>query len=343
MAVVINGAEHSKEKIKRIISAQEAGFHRAFLAMVKEITEAHTLEEMAVLLSRGQIDEALAILNTAIPTFATQFSTAYTASAQATAAFLSKEALTATVAFDQMNARAVREMTRNKLELIVEMQDEADRAARQSIRHALRRGTAAGQNPIEQARAIRSSIGLTESQQRAVNNYRRYLTEGPGGSPMKSGEALSRKLRDRRYDALVRDAMANETAIPRDKVNHLVDRYYNRYIKYRARVIARTEALRAVHMGSHEMYQQAIDMGQFTEQQVLRTWSSANDGRTRDTHLYLNGQTRGFDEPWETENGPIRFPCDPQAAAAETVQCRCAVLTRILDEHQVQAITDVNY
>ena len=54
------------------------------------------------------------------------------------------------------------------------------------------------------------------------------------------------------------------------------------------------------------------------------------NGRERDTHLLLNGQIKRWGEAWETKNGPIRYPGDPDAPAVETIQCRCALSTRII-------------
>ena len=51
----------------------------------------------------------------------------------------------------------------------------------------------------------------------------------------------------------------------------MVERYRERYVKYRAEVIGRTEALRAVHAGNYEGYLQAIDEGAINREELQRT------------------------------------------------------------------------
>ena len=72
------------------------------------------------------------------------------------------------------------------------------------------------------------------------------------------------------------------------------------------------------------MYQQAIDDGTLQSTQIVRTWITAKDERVRSSHAVLNGQRRNYGEPW----GVLRYPGDPSAPAAETVQCRCVLTTR---------------
>ncbi len=118
--------------------------------------------------------------------------------------------------------------------------------------------------------------------------------------------------------------------LPRERVDSLVEHYTRRFIRYRSEVIGRTEALRSVHEGNEEAYRQAIASGDIDPAKLRRKWETRVDGRERDTHLLLDGQERLWDQPWQTKNGPIRYPGDPAAPAAETIQCRCAISTRLM-------------
>ena len=42
------------------------------------------------------------------------------------------------------------------------------------------------------------------------------------------------------------------------------------------------------------------------------------------------GQVRGIDEPFIVGGAQLRYPGDPQGPARETVQCRCALTTRLV-------------
>jgi len=196
---------------------------------------------------------------------------------------------------------------------------------RAATRLALVDGIARGLNPRDQARNFRSSVGLTELQQAAVINYRRLLE----GTNAQRGEALRRELRDKRFDRTVRSSMRRRVPLTVDQVERMVSRYQERSIKQRAETIARTEALRSVHEGVNEAYQQAIDGGKLNQEDLEREWDSSRDSRVRRTHRLLHGQKRAWGEPWRTENGLICYPGDPEAPAEEVVQCRCLLTTRI--------------
>jgi len=193
---------------------------------------------------------------------------------------------------------------------------------REATRSALTDGIRRGLNPRDQARMFRDSIGLTGRQQAAVNNYRRLLEEG-------NSEALQRQLRDRRFDPTVRRAIRTGEPLTTAQIDRMVSRYSDRMRSYRATVIARTEALRAVHQGTEELYRQAIDEGHLNSDQLMRTWHDADDRRVRASHNRLDGLERRIGDTFPGDEGPLRFPGDPEAPAAETVQCRCVLSTRI--------------
>ena len=325
MAVRPGGADDPASRIERIISAQEAGFIRAFLDAVRTIVDSSTIEVLEDLLLQGRVEEALEALDAAARLLGNQYGQSFAAAASDTAQFLSAEALTVTVSFDQTNVRAVNAINRNRLRLIREFTGEQRRA----VRTALQNGIARGINPRQQAIEFRQSIGLTERQVQAVENYRRLLTQGRANG-LPSEAALTRALRDGRGDRSILRAIRNNQPLPAAQVESLVERYRNNYIRYRSEVIARTEALRSAHEGTEEMYQQAIDDGQIQAGQLRRRWVTAADERVRDSHQALNGEVRMIGEVWEAAGGTLRFPGDPDAPPEETVQCRCVISTRIM-------------
>ena len=204
---------------------------------------------------------------------------------------------------------------------------EIDQTTRDTIRQVLQRGLTAGDDPFAIARQIRSSIGLTRRQEAAVSNYERMLRA-------LDPEALDRKLRDRRSDGSVERAIRNDKALTEAQIRSLVDRYRDRYVKYRANVIARTESIRAVQGAQWELFQDMINKGQIDARQVRRTWIHTGDAHVRNSHLQipsLNERGVGQAEPFTSPLGPILYPGDPSALAANTIQCRCAVFARIID------------
>ena len=281
-----------------------------------------TLAELMVLLEQGRIEEAIEAAGRAgAIRIEDEYAAVYTLSGQNGTKFL-EDVLDAVIGFDQVHWRAVDHMREERLRFIREFTD----SQRDATRAALVDGIERGLNPIEQARNFRSSVGLTARQQEAVINYRHLLERAGEGD----SEALTRQLRDRRFDPTVRRAVASRVPLSQAQIDRMVERYRERYIKYRAEVIGRTEALRAVHAGNDEAYRQAIDEGVINLDELQRTWVTARDERVRETHRAAGGQVRGINEPFIVGGAQMRYPGDPQGPARETIQCRCALATRLV-------------
>ena len=281
-----------------------------------------TLAELSVLLEQGRIEEAIeAAGRVGAIRIADEYAAVYIVAGQRGTRFL-EDVLDVVIGFDQVHWRAVNHMQAERLRFIREFTD----AQRDATRLAIVDGIERGLNPIEQARNFRASVGLTARQQAAVLNYRRLLERAGEGDT----EALTRELRDRRFDRTVRRAAASREPLSQAQIDRMVERYRERYIKYRAEVIGRTEALRAIHAGNDEGYRQAIDEGVINLEDLQRTWITARDERVRTTHRAAGGQVRGFNEPFIVGGAQLRYPGDSRAPARETVQCRCALATRLV-------------
>lgn len=311
------------ERLERLLDDEEVRIATIFRTAISDLQDELDLDELADLIEAGRQDEAIERLQHAAERLGTASNVTFMTAGQSTAEFLARAGVGRFV-FDVVNDLAVAAMQANRLTLVREFTDEQRRATQT----ALLTGIEAGINPRAQARNFRQSIGLTTRQWAAVTNYRRAL-ESVGTDDRAVADALSRELRDRRFDRTVRAAVARQRPLGAAKIDQMVERYTQRFIKYRSEVIGRTEALRAVHEGNEEGYRQAIANGTIDAERLRRTWSTRLDGRERDTHLLLNGEEKRWGEPWVTRHGAIRYPGDPEAPAAETIQCRCALQTRI--------------
>lgn len=199
------------------------------------------------------------------------------------------------------------------------------RKARDTVRSVVSREVLAGTGPLETARLIRSTLGLTTSQEAAVNNFETLLRN-------RKLDALSRALRDKRFDPTIARLFRNGKDLTEDQIQNMVMRYRDRYIAFRARTVARTESIRAVSAGSHQLWQQAIEEGKVSRDRVKRFWIHTQDGKTRHSHIEIprmNEEGVGVDQPFQSPDGPIMFPGDPGATASNTINCRCAVFTRV--------------
>lgn len=315
--------EDPAERINRLLDEQDARIGTIFRTAISELKDEVDLDELADLIEQGSTGEAIDKLKDAAEKLSAASNVAFITSGTSAADFL-RSAGVARIVFNQINLNAVAQMQANRLELIREFTNEQ----RKATSMALISGVEGGTNPKAAARNFRDSIGLTSTQWTHVESYRAAL-ERVGVDDQAAQNALGRALRDGRGDKTILAAAKAGRAIPAEKIDWLVSRYTDRYVKHRSEVIGRTEALRAVHQGNEEAYRQAIESGEIKAEQIRREWRTRLDGRERRTHMLLNGQELGWGESWVTENGALRYPGDPAAPASETIQCRCAVLTRI--------------
>lgn len=318
VVVNIQKQTDSASRLENLISRFDADFSRSFLMLINAIKDDLILTDLATLIEAGQIEEAINVIETQLSRFSGVIISGIVASGQDTAEFIN-DVLRVVVSFDQTNFRAVDEMRNARLRLISGLTS----VQRDAIRETLVEGIRTGLNPLDQARGVIRSIGLTARQVQTVNTFRRLLQEG-------SAEALRRELRDRRFDPLIRRAIAGE-ALTQDQIDRMVQRYSERLLAFRARTIARTESLRAVHQGNELMYAQAVESGVLDPTRLVREWLTSRDSRVRDSHDGMNGQKQLFGQPFISDVGNrLRYPGDPGAPASETIQCRCVAVTTLL-------------
>jgi hypothetical protein len=311
------------QRLNDLLDQQEIRIATIFRTAIADMRDQLDLNALADLIEAGRVNEALDQLKFVADQLGAATNVSFVTTGQNTADFITSAGV-GRIVFDQVNMGAVAIMQASSLNLIREFSAEQRRATNL----ALVAGIEAGTNPRAQARSFRDSIGLTTKQWQYVVNYKRSL-QSIGTDEQAAADALSRELRDRRGDAQVRAAIRDTRPLPPEKIDWLVERYRQRWIKYRSEVIGRTEALRAVNAGNEEMYRQAIEAGTVRPEQLVRTWQTRLDGRERDTHELLHNQTRRWGEVWTTRHGALRFPGDPEAPASEVIQCRCALATRI--------------
>lgn len=169
------------------------------------------------------------------------------------------------------------------------------------------------------AQNITNSIGLTERQYEAVKNYERLLRN-------QSSDALRRTLRDMKFD----ERLKTKRPLTEKQIERMVEAYRQNMLISRAQTIAQTEAGKIVNEGRRLGILQVLGFMQMPEGNVVKTWRSMNDDRVRFTHSHmgLDGQTViGMETPFQSPSGAlIRYPHDPQAPMAETINCRCYVM-----------------
>lgn len=315
---ILQISDRFEPRIRRaLLSAFDAMRGRVSLAEVQRRLEARGVEGVMQLLDgiEGDLAPVREELRAAIAE-----------SGRATIGLMPKAAvLNPDFAFDLLNPNTVEFVRKYEFNLIRQVSE----GTREAARNSLLRDVVSGRNPVDTARNFRSTIGLTAKQEQAVANYRKALE-------VLDGRALTRKLRDGRFDRTVRRAIESGQALTQKQIDKMVGRYKERYIKYRSEVIARTEALRAATVGQEESVNQMLSSNAVDNSRVRKFWVYTTDARTRAYHRQIPGMNPDgvpLDGQYQTPLGTLKFPRDPSGIALNTVQCRCTERYAFIDEN----------
>ena len=90
---------------------------------------------------------------------------------------------------------------------------------------------------------------------------------------------------------------------------------------------ARTAMTAAQNGGRMERYKEAQELGI----NFKKVWLATLDDRTRDEHAELDGQAVDPDEDFEVDGYRIAYPGDPHADPAMVYNCRCTLITKLVD------------
>lgn len=243
-----------------------------------------------------------------------------------------------TPVFNIRNSAVERELSEFSSRFVKEITDEM----RKSIQETLTDGMMRGINPRETAinivgrynpvthKRIGGTIGLASNQVKWVNNARRYLEN-------LDERYFSLGLRDKRFDSIVKKAIAEGKKLTKEKISQLITAYESKALKYRADAIARTETIQAINRAERAAIAQQIEKGLITADLVTKWWSNSADERVRLSHVELGRRYNkenqiGFDEPFETMTGSkLLYPGDTSfgADASEIIHCRCKCMYRV--------------
>jgi len=227
------------------------------------------------------------------------------------------------IKFDMLNIRSVDFIQQSSFSLIKDITN----TTREAIREVTLKAFLEGGNPLEQAKAIKNSIGLLPKQAGYVANFRKQLIQQTN-DPKTLGIAQSMMPANQRLlsgpeKRLVTRQLATGS-LTNKQVDNLVAAYRKRLLVSRAETIARTETARAAAAGQHELWRQGFEEGLLDPTAMKRFWVFTPDSRVRIDHMdisAINPLGVGMDELFSTPFGPIYSnPAEPN--------CRCHVELR---------------
>lgn len=183
---------------------------------------------------------------------------------------------------------------------------------REAIRTVVALGAQEGLNIVQQARAIRETVGLVPS----VANAPLHM-----GAAIRSGDtatAIGRRL-SAVDKAQIRSRIARGT-VTEAFIEKMQERYSRSLLNRRGLNIARTESLRAAHAGQQESWIQAVQQ-KALPRDSRRFWIVTPDDRLSVEHAQIpamNPLGRGMNETFITPDGDFMFP-------PSRTNCRCGI------------------
>lgn len=325
-----------KQFVEALFNSQDEKLLRAFLESVYALRDTIPLNTVIARLERGDINGAMLAMNLdadAYSRFELALAEAYNAGGAGEANNLpmikGPDGARVVFRWGVRNPEAEAWLTQHSSTLVTRIVEDQ----RVAIRTALAEGMAQGSNPRETALAVvgRTNrvngrreggiIGVTSAQERYIANARRELLSGDKEDLR---NYLTRERRDKRFDSQVKRALLQGKPLPKEAVEKIVARYSDRLLALRGEMLARTETMMAIGQSRNDAIQQQIANGKLMAEDVTKIWRATNDGRTRHSHMALNGTQVAMGDYFQTPSGAtLLFPGDPNGPTSEVVGCRC--------------------
>lgn len=319
-------------RIDQLIDAWSPRLKRAFLDSIYQIRNAAQIAQIAKMLEAGDVDGALRAVGID-PVAFRPFDKALTDAFEAGGTFAAKavpvvrttDGMRVVFQFNIRNPRAERWLSDYSGNLIKDIVEDQ----RNMVRTYLTRAMARGINPRTAALDLVGRIGvsgnreggvigLTSSQEQWVQSY---IDDLSSDNP---AQALTRELRDKRFDSRVLSASEEGAPLTAEQIETMAKSYTNRALRFRAETIARTEAQTALHESQQQAMEQAVDTGLFSKTDIKFVWHTARDARVRDSHAEMDGQIKIMGEPFVSGLGNLlEYPGDPTAPIEDVANCRC--------------------
>jgi hypothetical protein len=180
-------------------------------------------------------------------------------------------------------------------------------------------------------------LGLTTQQTDSImgkyDDVGRLISMGgrqklASGDPKLMREYLNLKLRDRRYDAQIKKAIAEGRAITGPQLDKILEAHKSKALAYRGKLIAKNETFSALEAGRMEAMGQALANPDV--EGVSVRWQHNLSEFPREDHVAMSGTVIQLGEYFVFPDGArMKHPHDPAGGARHSVGCRCIAIYRV--------------
>lgn len=170
------------------------------------------------------------------------------------------------------------------------------------------------------------ALGLTVQQADSILSGRAKLASGDRAAMQ---EYLQLKLRDRRYDAMVKRAIKDGKPVAPANLETIIKAHTSKALKYRGEMIAKNEAFSAQAAGRDEAYRQMLERPDVAD--VTARWQHNLSQVPRLDHVAMDGTVislkRG--QVFQFPDVAMKHPHDPAGGAKHSIGCRCIAVYRV--------------
>lgn len=328
----------TRTQIDALLALFEGPMRKVFEQIINDARGRANISRMVLAMEAGNFDELLAasgVRESMWSSMSEQIRGAYAGGGKFTLNNdLPKKAM---FDFDMNNPRAEAWLKKRSYQLIKgDLQPEQIGA----IQTVLHNGMVKGANPRETALDIVGRVSpATGRRQGGVLGLTKYqatfVTNAADELDNLNSNYLTRRLRDKRYDAAVKKAIADGKPLPASLKQTIIGRYEDKLLKMRGDTIARTETLAAINASADEALNQVIEEGLAPPNAVKRIWRHGGysaDQRPGHVDMGSMKQERGPGEYFINPVTGVPLLRPGEGPASEIINCRCYL------EHKIDFI-----
>ncbi|MDK3016547.1 structural protein [Pseudodonghicola flavimaris] len=330
-----NPTAAQRAALAAILATFEPQVRDAFLSAVYAARSRVSLQELISAYERGDLPAMLELLRMEQGSF-WQLQEAIRQAGVAGGTNVAKTlpaGLKGSFSFNGQHPRAEQLLRELGAQLVQGMEQDTLEAARRVIVSALQEGRASRAVALDltgrmatsgtlKGQRVGGMIGLTPDQADWVVNARLDLRA-------LDRRYFTRKLRDRRYDPMVRKAIESGKPLSPAQVDKITGRYKDRLLAYRGQVVATHEVHAAQAAGRHEAYLQLSEGDNVAA--VTKKWIHGHSKEPRRDHRQMDGTVIAFDQDFVMDDGArLRFPHDPRGGIKHSAGCNCTMFYRVV-------------
>ena len=320
-------------QVRALVAKYEPAIRDAFLAAIRQAGNSIDRRALISALDDRDIARAVALFKIdqgVMYPLQEAVRAAYIAGGQSVALAMPKSVL-GQFGFNGAHPRAEAYLSRFGADMVTNISETAMSAARETIVDSL------AENVTTRTTALRLTgrvgpdgvrrggvIGLTRPQEQSIV---RGMDELSSGNAKSMSAYFGRKERDRRFDPMIKKAIADGRRLTPDELARIEQGHRNKALKLRGQRVARNETFTAQASGRNEGWRQVLERPDIDG--VTVRWQHNLSQKPREDHVAMDGTIIQIGEDFIMDDGTaMSYPHDPRGGPIQNNGCRCIAIYR---------------